>query len=246
MIGRKIIYKDTLESTNNYAANLHSEGKIEHGTVILAGNQTAGKGQRGAQWDSEPYKNLAFTCFLQHDNLAVQQHFYLNQVISLACAAFLNSTHPGFSIKWPNDLVYNTAKAGGILVENQLGGEHINSSIIGIGINLNQTDFGSYNATSLQLLTGKSYDINESALLLCGQLNFWYNELKLGKLDKIRASYLEHLWLLNTVSRFRDDKGEFEGIITGTDESGQLLVQRETGIQAYQNKEITFLERYLA
>lgn len=246
MIGRKIIYKDTLESTNNYAANLLSENKIEHGTVILAGNQTAGKGQRGSQWDSEPYKNLAFTCFLQHDNLAVSRHFYLNQAISLACVSFLNSIHPGFSIKWPNDLVHKSAKIGGILVENQLSGETVKSSIAGIGINLNQMEFGGYNATSLQLLTGETYDTNEIALLLCEQLNFWYNELKLGKWDRIRTSYLDRLWLLNSKSRFRDEEGEFEGLITGTDEAGQLLVQRETGTRAYQNKEITFLERYLA
>ncbi|MCE3295161.1 MAG: hypothetical protein K0R65_875 [Crocinitomicaceae bacterium] len=246
MIGRKIIYQDTLESTNNYTANLHLEGKIEHGTVILAGNQTAGKGQRGAQWDSEPYKNIAFSCFLKHDNLAVHRHFYLNQVISLACAGFLNEIHPGFSIKWPNDLVFHSAKTGGILVENQLGGESIKSSIAGIGINVNQTEFGEYNATSLKLLTGKEYEIRECALMLCSHLNSWYNELKLGKLDFIRESYLEQLWLLNEKTRFRDTEGEFEGKITGIDELGQLLVERENGIKAYQNKEITFLERYLA
>lgn len=246
MIGRKIIYKDTLESTNNYVANILLDNKIEHGTVILAGNQTAGKGQRGANWDSEPYKNLTFSCFLQHDNLAVHRHFYLNQVVSLACAGFLNAIHPGFSIKWPNDLVHSSAKIGGILVENQVGGEQIKSSIIGIGINLNQTEFGDYHATSLQLLTGKTYDINECAFLLCEKLNFWYSELRLGKLDTIRENYREQLWLVNSIARFRDEKGEFEGMITGTDDLGQLVIQRETGVRTYQNKEITFLERYLA
>ena len=246
MIGRKIVYIDTLESTNNYAANLLLEGKLESGTVILAGNQTAGKGQRGASWDSEPYKNLAFSCFLKHDMLALSRHFYLNQVISLACLSFLNEQHPGFRIKWPNDLVFNNSKIGGILVENQLAGELIKSSIAGIGINLNQTEFGAYNAVSLKSLSGRDYDLRESAIQLCMQLESWYRKLLLGKLDEIRRAYLDQLWLLGEETRFRDASGEFNGTITGVDELGQLLVAGKEGIKAYQNKEIAFLERYRA
>ena len=243
MIGRKIIYRDTLESTNNYVANLQSESKIEHGTAILAGNQTAGRGQRAAKWDSEPYKNLAFSCFLRHDNLTADRHFCLNQVISLACADFLNACHPGFSIKWPNDLVYESTKIGGILLENQLEGERIRSSIVGIGINVNQELFGDYNATSLKLLTGKEYDIRELVFGLTEKLNFWYDRLRLGQSQQISEAYLEKLWLLDVPSFFSDGSREFPATIRGTNEQGQLLVEEQGEVRKYGNKEIAFLAR---
>lgn len=245
MIGRKIIYKDTLASTNNYVANLDLEGKIEHGTAILAGNQSEGKGQRGAVWDSEPYKNISFSCFLKHDNLAVSQHFILNQVISLSCVDFLNHFKAGFKIKWPNDLVFGTSKIAGILIENQLQKEQIKSSIVGIGVNVNQSEFGAYNATSLALLLDKELDIKDSVLVLIEKLNYWYKKLLVQDFATIQDAYLENLWLLQQKSSFEDSEGEFEGKILGVDSSGQLEVKKTDSIKKYQHKEIVFLERSL-
>lgn len=79
MIGRKIIFKETLDSTNNYAAKLLQAGELSHGTVIMSGEQTAGRGQRGAVWAADPYKNLIFTCFLEYDNLSVANHQSITQ-----------------------------------------------------------------------------------------------------------------------------------------------------------------------
>lgn len=243
MIGRKIIYKDTLDSTNNYVANLESEGKIEHGTVILAESQEAGKGQRGSKWDSEPYKNLTLSCFLKHDNLAVNQHFILNQVISLACVDFLNHFHSGFEIKWPNDIVFSSSKIAGILIENHLQGEKIRSSIVGLGININQLTFGNYNASSLAEISGKEFSLREIVFVLVEKLNFWYSKLRSFDFESIQKAYLDKLWLYQKESQFQDDKGIFKGEIEGVELNGQLLVKSLNEIRKYQNKEIVFLER---
>lgn len=243
MIGRKIIYKDTLDSTNNYVANLESEGKIEHGTVILAESQEAGKGQRGAKWDSEPYKNLTLSCYLEHDNLAVSQHFALNQVISLACVDFLNHFHAGFEVKWPNDIVYSSSKITGILIENQLQGEKIRSSIVGLGININQREFGDYNATSLAKICANEFILREIIFVLVEKLNFWYSKLISFDFNSIQSAYLQNLWLYQKESQFQDEKGSFIGVIQGVELNGQILIQVKDEIKKYQNKEIVFLER---
>lgn len=243
MIGRKIIFKEVLPSTNNYVANLIAEQKIEHGTVILAGEQTSGKGQRGAVWDSEPHKNIILSTFIQPDNLTVNHQFQLNQIISLACVSFLNTITSGFLIKWPNDIVYSNKKVGGILIENQLDKLHIKNSIIGIGININQLDFGTYNATSLTAITSRNFKLQELVFKLIEELNYWYTKLQTYQFDSISESYLQNLWLHNTETTFEDADGKFIGKIKGVDPSGQLLVDRNGELKSFQNKTITFLER---
>ncbi|MES2588351.1 MAG: biotin--[acetyl-CoA-carboxylase] ligase [Bacteroidota bacterium] len=250
MIGRKIIYKDTLDSTNNYVANLINRNEIEHGTVILAGNQTLGKGQRGAVWDSEPYKNISLSVFLKHVNLSLKHNFYLTQAISLALVDFFKEFDPNFKIKWPNDILYNNSKIAGILIETQLEKAkfddlQIKSSIVGIGINVNQEQFGTYNATSLKLITGNEFQVQELIFKLCEKLNERINLLENFLFEQIKTDYLENLWLFQKESTYQVSDTSFKGKIVGIDEIGRLLVENldSKEVNAYQNKEIIFLER---
>lgn len=243
MIGRKIIFKEVLDSTNNYVANLVLGGKISHGTVIMAGHQTAGKGQRGAVWEADPYQNLIFSTWLEHENLAVDKQLALTQCVSLALCDLLLSFGLSPKIKWPNDILIDSSKIAGILIENQLSAQKLKSSIVGIGLNVNQNSFGAYKASSMSLLKKQTFNVQEISMLLIAKLNERYSQLISGQFTQLHADYLNLLWLRGIKSTFEDKNGVFEGEIMGVDSTGFLILQTQNGIQTYQHKEIRFLER---
>jgi len=248
MIGRKIIYKETLDSTNNYAAILLAGGELAHGTVIMAGEQTAGRGQRGSTWTAEPYKNLIFTCFLQYDNLSVEKQEAITQAVSLALVQLLEDKGVKAAIKWPNDLIAGGKKIAGILIENQLERDRIKNSIIGIGLNVNQRNFEGFHATSLlnesaDLTENNIFDVQSIGLLLIEALNTTFGRIAVSDFDRLKADYLGHLWRKDEKHVFEDANGAFEGIVRGTDAQGRLLVEQNETIKAYDLKEITFRMR---
>jgi BirA family biotin operon repressor/biotin-[acetyl-CoA-carboxylase] ligase len=247
VIGRKIIYKDSLNSTNNYVANKVLSGGIEHGSVVLAGIQSAGKGQREAKWDSEPNKNLSLSVFLEYVNLSLNHLVQINQFVSLACSDFLKDFDRNFQIKWPNDLIIGNKKIGGILIESQLEKSRIKSSIIGIGINVNQEIFGNYNATSLKNHLNKDYSVQDCMFLLIEKLNHRFEQFTQFKYLELKKNYLENLWLFEKTSFYKITKNEcvFEGKIKDIDENGALIIENISSnkILTFQHKEIVFLER---
>lgn len=246
MIGRKIIFKESLDSTNNYAAKLLQTGELCHGTVIMSGEQTAGRGQRGAVWAAEPYKNLIFTCFVEYDNLSVANHQSITHFVSLAIVDFLSFFGVFAAIKWPNDIVVGNKKIAGVLIENQLENSFLRSSIIGIGINVNQIEFGGFNATSLSLQKGDYFSLENLAVKLIENLQNRFNQLQFKNLEGLKADYSRILWLKDQMSLFEDETGVFEGKILGTDDFGRLIVEKKTEIKLYDLKEIKFLNRNIS
>jgi BirA family biotin operon repressor/biotin-[acetyl-CoA-carboxylase] ligase len=246
MIGRKIIFRETLGSTNNYAAKLLHAGELSHGTVIMSGEQTAGRGQRGAVWAAEPYKNLIFSCFLEYDKLSVSNHQAITHFVSLALIDFLSFFGISASIKWPNDILIGNKKIAGILIENQLENSFIKSSIIGIGVNVNQTEFGEFNATSLRLENQEEFSIDNAAMQLIESLQIRFNTLEYKDLNWLKNQYLDLLWLKNQLSLFEDENGIFEGKIIGTDDFGRLIITQNSISKTYDLKEIKFLDRNIS
>ena len=246
MIGRKIIFKETLDSTNNYAAKLLLAGELPHGTVIMSGEQTAGRGQRGAVWAAEPYKNLIFTCFLEYDKLSVSSHQAITHFVSLALIDLLSFFGISASIKWPNDILVGNKKIAGILIENQLENTTIKSSIVGIGLNVNQTEFDGFNATSLKLENQMEFSVENTAMKLIEFLQIRFNTLQFKDLNGLSKQYLNLLWLKNQLSLFEDENGIFEGKIIGTDDFGRLIVEQNSIPKTYDLKEIKFLDRNIS
>lgn len=243
MIGKKIIHKDTLDSTNNYIAKLLLCEDLLNGTVILADEQTQGRGQRDTQWEAEPFQNIMMSFYLKHDNLSVQQQFIISQAVSLGVLEFLKHFGLEAYIKWPNDLVIGNAKIAGILIENQLGQHQLKSSIIGIGLNVNQLNFGKFNATSLKKELSLHFNIQELVFILIEKLNESFAFLWNKNEVLLKSTYLNNLWLFNINANYRDHEGDFEGKIIGVNEEGMLLVEKNGQIKTYQHKEIEFLER---
>jgi BirA family biotin operon repressor/biotin-[acetyl-CoA-carboxylase] ligase len=214
---------------------------VEFGQVILADEQTQGRGQREALWVSEVGKNLLFSVYITLDNLSVTNQLTLMQYTAVSVCSTLNDLGIEAQIKWPNDIVVQGVKIGGILIENQLVGSKIVSSIIGVGLNVNQLKFENLNATSLREQLGieqNRIDVLEKVL---NKLNdfFPYIEIESSTLNTL---YLENLYQLNLISTYYCMQlGEFQGEITGVDPFGKLRVNYNNNELLFEVKEIKFL-----
>ena len=158
------IHVDTCPSTMSYAAAL-PEAETPHGTVVIAREQTAGRGQRGNSWESEPGANLTFSLNLRPQQWPAARQFELSMAVAVGvCRALRRALPPDADVrvKWPNDIYAGNRKMVGILIENTISGSLITRSIAGIGINVNQTIFRSSapNPVSMAQLAGHPYDLD--------------------------------------------------------------------------------------
>ncbi len=236
----KITQFESVDSTSNYVATAFAQGKISHGSVILADKQTSGRGQREATWQSEGGLNLLFSFLVIPDNMSAFEGQSLMHCTTLALVELLKSFGIKAQIKWPNDVYVGNKKMAGILIENQLSGSRISRSIIGVGLNINQADFGELNATSLFLETGKYADLKEALLRFLYQFNEHWLLLCANHASQLKSKYCSKLLGLNQTITFEDANGEFSGVISGVDDSGRLQVETAQGQNVYDLKEIQF------
>jgi BirA family transcriptional regulator, biotin operon repressor / biotin---[acetyl-CoA-carboxylase] ligase len=234
MIGTHIIRLDTVASTNEYAAGLLNMGNVDEGTVIRAADQTAGKGQGSNTWLSEKGMNLTFTVILHPVFLLAERQFLLNQSISLAVCDFLDTLPgmPGTLLKWPNDIYSGNRKLGGILIRNTVSGNILSSCIAGIGLNINQVRFPESlpNPVSVKMITGKDTGIDEVFPMLCRMMDTRYNQLGEGKHSSITSGYLKRLIGYNAWREYSWNGRTTEGMITGVNEYGQLLLMTRDSV----------------
>jgi len=151
---KKIEWFDEVDSTNSRLI-ADKESKCS-GTVYSALYQSAGRGQRGNRWEASKGENLMFSLLFKPDNISADRQFVISQATALSVAQYLQGIGIQAKIKWPNDIFAGDAKICGILIENFVTDGNISASIIGVGLNLNQTLFPEnlHNATSAALLTG--------------------------------------------------------------------------------------------
>ena len=236
---------DVVDSTNNYAMNLVKEGWIKNLACVWAREQNRGKGQRGNSWLSEAGKNLTCSIIYFPEQLNAGDNFYLSMAVCLAAKKYLQAYSQEIQIKWPNDLYLAGKKTGGILIENTLERQRIKSSVIGIGINLNQQKFPSDipNATSVLLSTGKESNLEKSVLSLYSSILEYLKKLDMKQYTEIKCSYLQSLYGLGVQLSFRDLHGTFKGVIEGVKDSGELLIKDIEGRQRkYAFKEVEMIE----
>jgi BirA family biotin operon repressor/biotin-[acetyl-CoA-carboxylase] ligase len=242
---KKIIYLNEVESTNNYANQLILSDAAEEGTVVLAQYQTHGKGQHGNVWESETGKNLLMSIIWHPGFLPASQQFMISKIVSIAITDCVNDIIDDCKIKWPNDIYIGNQKLAGILIENSVKGSHLSSSVVGIGLNVNQQVFISAapNPVSLFQITGVIYEISELMEKLLMRLNFWYNELLNEQTDKINRVYLSRLYRYHEWSLFTDsDKQKFEARIINIGKFGQLILELPNNVEReYMFKEIEYV-----
>ena len=243
MIGQKIIHLDTVDSTNNYTANLQKEGKIQHGTVILADEQSAGRGQRGASWTSNAGENLLLSVYLTPDNLSVVDQPALTHFISLSLIDFLRKIGISGKIKWPNDIYVNDLKIAGILIENSIRSSRITETIIGVGFNVNQKTFHDVKATSLSVQTNQHFQLKDVLFSWIQEMNSLWTELNKGNFTMLKSRYKQELYLLNEPAIYCDLEGEFVGVIRDVDNHGYLILEKDAERKKYDLKEIKLVGR---
>ncbi|HUS87586.1 MAG TPA: biotin--[acetyl-CoA-carboxylase] ligase [Bacteroidales bacterium] len=243
IIGAKIIRREKVSSTNSVAAALLSTGVVVEGTVIIAAEQSEGKGQKGNRWESEPGKNLTISIILYPTFLRPDKQFYLSKTISLAIIDTLRSFCSDLSIKWPNDIYVRNDKIAGILIESSLSGDIIESCVAGIGLNVNQTRFISNapNPVSLKSITGHDHDLQGILKILCSECDKWYNRLRDDELELIEKSYIRYMYKFGEQHLFESSGNVFSGTIRGVDEQGKLLIENAEGkILSFAFREVDF------
>lgn len=248
-IGQNIIHLKSVDSTNSYASELLRQNNIPEGSLIYTFNQTNGRGQRGSSWESEPNKNITLSIVLYPSFLSADKQYLLTKITSLAVADLMaelleSSEKTGkIRIKWPNDIYIGEKKIGGILIENTLRDNNIQSSILGIGININQVIFKTVNtSTSIALIANKQFDLKETIEKLCTFFEARYLQLKANKLTNIDFAYLQRLYRLNEWCHFIAYNEQFVGKITGVSNSGKLQILIKSGeVKEFDLKEIIFI-----
>ena len=258
-----IIWLESVDSTNSEAKRRLSD--IDNLSVLSSLSQSEGRGQKGNKWSSIPGENLTFSIVLKFDKPATdnsgafqilaKDQFVLTEITSLSIVEFLSRHGITAQIKWPNDIYVGDKKICGVLIENSLRGAHLSSSIIGIGLNINQRNFDVNlpNPTSMALETGLQEDIKgglEEFMDIFQQTLF----AALLSGQNLREFYLSHLWRRNIPAQFFDLTGqgsyecqhpgrEFRGIIRSVSPIGHLLLEdTEKGeLKEFAFKEISYI-----
>ncbi|MAV79809.1 MAG: biotin--[acetyl-CoA-carboxylase] ligase [Flavobacteriaceae bacterium TMED171] len=228
MTNFNIIKLDATTSSNDWLKDKFMLGDCFDGDVVWVADQTQGRGQRDRIWQSEPLKNLTFSLFKYFSNLSVKRSFLINCAVTLAVIEALKEIADiDIVLKWPNDILSDNNKIGGVLIENMIKGKKIESSIIGIGINVNQCNFKNLpDASSLFLKTGIEFDLGNVFERILKFLQIYLEKLSGKDKSELLNQYEKLLFQKGRISFFKDQKGEFEGTVLGVTENGLLSVQK--------------------
>ena len=252
ILGEPLIELLSIDSTNIYATTQIQEGLAVSGSCYRANFQTHGKGQMAKIWGSEAGLNLLCSYVmgvkqlkeegLLPKNWTLQQQFGLSIAVAIGLTDYFSRV-AGFDtkIKWPNDLYWHDRKAGGILIESIIRGAEWNWSVIGIGVNINQTEFSPDlpNPVSIKQITGKDWDVNEQLKALSAALTLRVKEWMNGGFEQMLETYNKRLYKKGSIVKFKKNNIGFTGKVIGVNQQGQLII--ENGIaQAYNFGEIVW------
>ncbi|WP_185876663.1 biotin--[acetyl-CoA-carboxylase] ligase [Blattabacterium cuenoti] len=245
-----IIFLKKVNSTNQYARKCNFKKK--NWIIIWSLNQTKGIGSGKNFWNTKKNENLTFSIIFKPINpLDIRKQYIINTIVSNGIHKALleindNKHNKKFWIKWPNDIFSFKKKVGGILIENSIFFKKIHTSIIGIGLNVNQTEFEKkWNASSLKKILSLDFKLND---LLYKIIYFIQNEylyfLIYGE-NYIRKYYIKYLYLKDKISFFYIFKSKkiFKGVIRSVTDQGFLIVEFNKKFYFFRQKEIKFIEK---
>ncbi len=244
------IWLDSVDSTNSEIVRRLPE--LDNMSVIAAVDQTAGRGQRGNSWKVEPGANLTFSVLLRFGGggfapLRARDQFHISMATALAQVDYFASRGIAVSVKWPNDIYCRGRKISGVLIENTLAGEGISRSIVGIGMNVNQTEFPPQllNPVSMALLTGEKYDVRSELEAFLPMLGEYLGMIQaVDGRKEVARMYREHMFALGETRTFIDcsDGAPFRGKITGVSPEGRLCIETAEGpVREFAFKEVSFV-----
>ncbi len=242
--GKNRIGLQSVDSTNTYAKKLLTKEKPSEGTVIIAAEQNHGRGQAGSEWKSETSKNITLSFIFYPEFLDAVKQFYLNMAISLAVKDFCECVIADeVKIKWPNDIYYGDNKLGGILIENTISGNRLTSSVVGIGINVNQKEFDKSvpNPISLCQIANQEFKIEILTELLCSFIEKYYLQLRQLHFNFLDKAYTEAMYRLQQTRGFKKGEQIFKGEINGVTKEGKLIIHSKGREQRFAFKEVEYV-----
>ncbi len=239
-----IIHLEEIRSTNTYLQELDATHPQPEGTLVYTDTQSAGRGQRGNSWESEPGKNLTFSLLLHPEHIPANRQFLLSQAVSLAMIDLLSPYAQGFSIKWPNDIYWNDRKIAGILIENVLSGTSFTRAIVGIGLNINQETFVSDapNPVSLLQITGKEHPIETILNQFMEAFEHRYRETFASSNESIQQEYAHNLYRREGYHPYSCEEETFLARIVDVEPDGHLLLSTPADeTRRFAFKEVAFI-----
>lgn len=242
--GRTHVELDSTESTNKYARELLAVSKPVEGTLISTKEQTLGRGQAGNVWHAEPGKNLTVSIIFYPDFLEADKQFYLNMAVCLGIRDFCEYVlNEDVKIKWPNDIYYGDNKLAGVLIENTISGSKLSTTIVGIGLNINQLAFGEgvKNATSFAAIKDIEYPLELMRNELCNYIEKYYLQLKQGHYNFLDRGYTDSLYRYQQTHEFRKGDQIFKGEINGVTKDGKLIIHSQGKELRFGFKEVEYI-----
>ena len=240
----KLIKLDAIDSTNDFLKSLASQDELDNFTVVTAENQTKGKGQMGSKWQSESGKNLIMSVLVKEFLYDNEQVFNLSVIVSLAVIDALKSLNiPDLCIKWPNDIMSYNKKVGGILIENTIKSDGRIVSVVGIGLNVNQTNFDHLpNASSLAVICKTQFDKNALPFLIVEKIKENIESWEDNAAD-FWKEYFNSLFRKGVPMPFKNLKNEnFMGIIQGVSSIGKIqILLEDDSVSEFEIKEVQML-----
>ena len=231
MIPFKIIKINAIDSSNNEIKRLYHNKLHLNGLVVWVKNQTDGRGQGSKKWVSHPNKNLTFSIFLNGENVSFSSHLCLNLITSLSVRKVLmNNGINDLFIKWPNDILSVNKKISGILIENLYKGKKFMGSIIGVGININQTAFPkNLNASSMKLITMNEFSLKKilhDFLDIFNRYLILYNDF-----DLLKKDFNKSLFRKNEMVEYKINGNVKKGKIIGLYDHGRFQILNPSGLK---------------
>ena len=244
------LYLDTVDSTNAFL--LRQREAERAGRVVLAREQTAGKGMGSNSWESQPGSNLTFSMGVDLSFLKAADQFLLSQAVPLGLLDCLDTLLPPekLFVKWPNDLLFDGRKLCGILISSSIHGMEMGVSVIGIGLNVNQTQFLDWptHPISLRMILEKEVPLEPLLHDLVDAVEARVEALKSPEgIEKTQMDYLRRLFLYHQWGDFETREGHVKLFVEGIDHFGRLITSDEQGItRVYDLKELHLLTSHLS
>ncbi len=245
-----MIELDAIDSTNNFLKK-YAPLRPCRMTLATAEFQTAGRGADTNSWESEAGANLLFSLLTCPTTVEASRFFVLSEALALAVRDALGEFADGFTIKWPNDIYHADGKVAGLLIENDIAGKHIRRSIMGVGLNVNQTEFWSDapNPVSLAQILGQPVERRFVLERVVEHFNKYYRMLEQGEYAEIHSRYLQHVYRLRETHLFQEParaSGEparrFRATIVDIEPGGHLCLRDEEGcVHRYAFKEVQYI-----
>ncbi|MBV1923335.1 MAG: biotin--[acetyl-CoA-carboxylase] ligase [Flavobacteriaceae bacterium] len=240
-----IIKLNAIDSTNSYLIELSKSTLLKDETIVLAKEQTKGRGQMGASWYSKAGETLTFSIIKRFNSLSILHQANISLAVSLGIQKAMTTLFiSNVSIKWPNDILSDEKKMAGILIENQVKQGNVTASIIGVGLNVNNELFENLpQATSMYLSSKKKYNMDLVLNVICDCILFELSQLEKTSFSELKEKYEMFLFRKDKITVFENLSGvKFNGKIKGINQTGQLLIETEDNpLQEFNLREIKML-----